>query len=213
MRSFTVVYGARGRNPSFLTEDPPLPGERGLSWVRDKLEAEEHAASFAARYPEMVVTVLRLAPLLGPGVDTFYTRVFDKRVVPCVIGYDPLVQLLHPDDAADAMLARARVARRRGVQRRAPGRACPSWRPAPPRRQGPRSRAASRGLRGARTSSGRPGWSRRRAPSSTTPASRASPTAERPARARREHGAARPSRLPRAPDSDGALVRAFTVSA
>ena len=108
VRSFTAVYGALGRNPSFLTEDRPLQASAALPWVRDKLEAEQHAASFAKRYPRMVVTVLRFAPLLGPGVSNFYTRVFDNRVVPVLMGYDPLVQLLHPDDALDATEAALR---------------------------------------------------------------------------------------------------------
>jgi UDP-glucose 4-epimerase len=102
LRSFTAVYGARGENPSFLTEDRPLQPKASLPWVRDKLEAEQHAASFARRYPDLKLTVLRFAPLFGPGVRTFYTRIFDKRVVPRLMGFDPLVQLLHPDDALDA---------------------------------------------------------------------------------------------------------------
>lgn len=105
LRSFTAVYGARGANPNFLTEDRPLAPNSALSWVRDKLEAEQHAASFAGRYPEMRVTVLRLAPLFGPGVRTFYTRIFDRRVIPVVMGYDPLFQLLHPEDALQAVEA------------------------------------------------------------------------------------------------------------
>jgi UDP-glucose 4-epimerase len=105
LRSYTAVYGARGQNPNFLTEErKPNAGAR-LAWVRDKLEAEEHAFSFARRYPGLGVSVLRFAPLLGPGVHTFYTRIFSKRVVPVVLGYDPLVQLLHPDDALDAVVA------------------------------------------------------------------------------------------------------------
>jgi UDP-glucose 4-epimerase len=110
LRSFTAVYGARGQNPMFLTEDRPLPPASGLRWVRDKLEAEQHAASFARRFPGMRVTVLRYAPLFGPGVHNFYTRLVDHRLVPVVMGYDPLVQLLHPDDAlaaTDAALERA----------------------------------------------------------------------------------------------------------
>jgi len=103
MRSFTAVYGARGQNPNFLTEERPLPTGSTLGWVRDKLEAEQHAAKFARRYPDMCVSVLRLAPLFGPGLRTFYTRLFDHRVVPVVMGYDPLVQLLHPDDALGAL--------------------------------------------------------------------------------------------------------------
>ena len=85
--------------------------------MRDKVEAEEHAFSFSRRYPGLGVTVLRFATLLGPGVHTFYTRVFSKRVVPVVLGYDPLVQLLHPDDALRAVDAGAREGPERGGQR------------------------------------------------------------------------------------------------
>ena len=53
----------------------------------------------------MGLTVLRFAPLFGPGVHTFYTRIFSKRVVPVLMGYDPLLQLLHPDDALAAVEA------------------------------------------------------------------------------------------------------------
>ena len=104
-RSFTAVYGAHGRNPAFLTEeDAPHPDEQ-FFWVKDKLEAEQHALSFARRYPQMKVSVLRLAPLLGPGLFSFYTRLFARRAVTVVMGYDPLLQFLHPDDALAAFLA------------------------------------------------------------------------------------------------------------
>jgi UDP-glucose 4-epimerase len=103
LRSFTALYGAHGQNPSFLSEERPLDAQSRLSWVRDKVEAEEHAFSFSRRYPGLGVTVLRFATLLGPGVHTFYTRLLSKRVVPVVLGYDPLVQLLHPQDALDAV--------------------------------------------------------------------------------------------------------------
>jgi UDP-glucose 4-epimerase len=124
LRSSTAVYGAAGQNPSFLTEDRPLPSGAGLRWLRDKLEAEQHAASFARRYPELGVTVLRFAPLFGPGVHTFYTRIFDHRVVPMLMGFDPLVQLLHPDDAVEAAL-RAIDRRPRGAFNVAPSHPIP----------------------------------------------------------------------------------------
>jgi UDP-glucose 4-epimerase len=104
MRSFTFVYGARGQNPALIREDSPLPARAPLSWLRDKVEAEEHAATFARRFPEMAVRVLRFAPLLGPNVRTFYSRIFDRRLVPTLLGYDPLLQLLHPDDAEEALM-------------------------------------------------------------------------------------------------------------
>jgi UDP-glucose 4-epimerase len=111
LRSWTAVYGARGQNPNYLTEDMPLQPALGLGWMRDKLEAEQHAASFARRYPGMAVTVLRMAILFGPGVHTFYTRIFDRRLLPVLLGYDPLVQLLHPDDAVAALEAAIREPR------------------------------------------------------------------------------------------------------
>jgi len=109
LRSFTAVYGARGQNPNFLTEEHRPEPNPALGWVRDKLEAEQHALSFAKRYPSLGVTILRFATLLGAGIHNFYSRVFAKRVVSVVLGYDPLIQLLHPDDAVgavDAALAR-----------------------------------------------------------------------------------------------------------
>jgi UDP-glucose 4-epimerase len=107
MRSFTFVYGARAENPALIREGTPLPPRAPLGWLRDKVEAEEHAASFARRYPEMAVRVLRFAPLLGPYVRTFYTRILDRRLVPTLMGYDPLLQLLHPDDAEEALVRAA----------------------------------------------------------------------------------------------------------
>jgi UDP-glucose 4-epimerase len=103
VRSFTAVYGARGRNPNFLTEKHEPDRSSRLAWVRDKVEAEDHAFSFSKRYPTLGVSVLRFATLFGAGVHTFYTRVFSKRVVPVLLGFDPLIQLLHPTDALDAI--------------------------------------------------------------------------------------------------------------
>ncbi len=102
VRSFTAVYGARGRNPSFLTEAHAPDAHSGLAWVRDKVEAKAHASSFSRLYPNLGVTVLRFATLLGPGVHSYYTRLLSKRLVAVVLGYDPLLQLLHPEDALDA---------------------------------------------------------------------------------------------------------------
>jgi UDP-glucose 4-epimerase len=124
LRSFTAVYGARGQNPNYVTEDKPLQPDLGLGWIRDKYEAEQHATAFAKRYPEMTFTTLRFASLFGPGVHTFYTRLFDHRVVPTLLGFDPLVQLLHPDDA-DAAIDAALERRRRGAFNVVPSRPIP----------------------------------------------------------------------------------------
>src|SRR5262245_52197156 len=51
VRSFTAVYGAHGQNPNFLSEDARPRAESRLYWVKDKLEAEQHALAYAKRYP------------------------------------------------------------------------------------------------------------------------------------------------------------------
>jgi UDP-glucose 4-epimerase len=112
LRSYTAVYGARGQNPNFLTESSPLRPSMSLPWARDKYEADQHVQSFETRYPGIAFVRLRFAPLLGPGVHTFYTSVFDRQVVPVPLGYDPLLQLLHPEDALDALV---RAVLREGV--------------------------------------------------------------------------------------------------
>jgi UDP-glucose 4-epimerase len=104
VRSFTAVYGARGQNPNYLTEESPLRAASGLPWARDKVEAEQHAQRFETLHPKTSFVRLRMAPLLGPGVRTFYTTLLDGPFVPVPLGYDPMVQLLHPEDALDALL-------------------------------------------------------------------------------------------------------------
>jgi UDP-glucose 4-epimerase len=99
------VYGAHGRNPNYLREDHALQPNPSLGWLRDKVQAEGHAREFARRFPGMCVTVLRMAPLLGPEVRNFYTRLLERRLLPVPMGYDPLLQLLHPEDALDALEA------------------------------------------------------------------------------------------------------------
>jgi UDP-glucose 4-epimerase len=124
MRSFTAVYGAHGKNPNFLSEQRGLVGGGRLAWLVDKVEAETHAAHFLNRYPALNVSVLRFAPLFGPAVRNFYTAVFDKRVVPVLMGFDPLVQLLHPDDAMRA-IEQAAQHRPRGAVNVVPARSIP----------------------------------------------------------------------------------------
>lgn len=109
--SQTILYGASPANPNFLTEDHPLRGRSDSRFLRDKIEAEQVVARFAQRVPATIVTVLRLAPILGPTVHNYLTRYLGRRVVPTLLGFDPLVQFLHEVDALAAFkLAIARDA-------------------------------------------------------------------------------------------------------
>jgi UDP-glucose 4-epimerase len=56
------------------------------------------------RHPETAVQILRFVPLLSPEVRDYRTKLFASPVAWTLLGYDPLVQALHPDDAVDAIL-------------------------------------------------------------------------------------------------------------
>ena len=102
--STTMVYGARGDNPAFLTEDHPMRPDVADHFVRDFVEAEQHARAHARTHPEAKVAVLRFAPLLAPERRDYRLRYMESGVAMTMMGYDPLVQFLHPDDAVEALL-------------------------------------------------------------------------------------------------------------
>jgi UDP-glucose 4-epimerase len=101
--SLTWLYGARPNNPNFLTEKHPLRAPTSEPFFADKIDAEEQARKLAQRSPGTVVTILRTAPILGPTVNNALTRYLSRRVVPTMMGFDPLVQFLHEADAIAAV--------------------------------------------------------------------------------------------------------------
>ena len=101
--SLTWLYGARATNPNFLTERHPLRATSSEPFFSDKIDAEEQVRKLAQRAPETVVTILRTAPMLGPTVRNAITHYLTRRVVPTMMGFDPLVQFLHEADAIAAL--------------------------------------------------------------------------------------------------------------
>ena len=98
----TMSYGALPSNPNFLTEEHPLRASAQVSLLRDRVEAEEEVGRFARKNPDVVVTVLRTCWIMGPTVSNYVTTFFSRSVVPTLLGYDPLLQFVHEDDATDA---------------------------------------------------------------------------------------------------------------
>jgi UDP-glucose 4-epimerase len=101
--SLTAVYGARGQHPALLREDTPLLGCPHSRFVSDKVEVEGQVRAFRERHPDTRVLVLRFAPVLGPSVDNPTTRFLRRNVVPTLLGYDPLWQAIHEEDAGRAL--------------------------------------------------------------------------------------------------------------
>ena len=61
------------------------------------------AGTFAERFPDVEVLILRFAPIVGPGSNNPFTRLVRAQAVPTVLGFDPLWQVVHEDDAGRAL--------------------------------------------------------------------------------------------------------------
>jgi UDP-glucose 4-epimerase len=104
VQSSISVYGASPRDPAKFTEEMSARAQPRTGFGKDSLEIESYVRGLARRRPDVVVTTLRLANLMGAGVDSHVSRYLSLPVVPRVMGFDARLQFLHPSDAIDALL-------------------------------------------------------------------------------------------------------------
>ena len=118
MKSTSEVYGSHAHDPVLFTEDTSARRPPGEGFARDSIDIEGYARGLGRRRPDITVTILRLANMIGPAMDTALSRYLAGPVVPTVFGRDARLQLLHEQDALGA-LERATMAGKSGhVQRR-----------------------------------------------------------------------------------------------
>jgi UDP-glucose 4-epimerase len=108
IKSTSAVYGSGPKDPAKFVEDmdprhPPTSG-----WPKDSVEVEAYVRGFSRRRPDVSVTTLRLARVLGPQMSTSMTAYFSMKVVPTALGYDPRMQFIHEDDVLGAIHAAVR---------------------------------------------------------------------------------------------------------
>jgi UDP-glucose 4-epimerase len=96
-------YGCEQDDPAFFTEEMRRRHPPRTPIERDIVEAETAVADFAEKQPEVTVTVLRCANVLGPDVDTSHIRMFSLPLVPMILGFDPRYQFAHEDDVVHAL--------------------------------------------------------------------------------------------------------------
>ena len=113
-KSSAHVYGCEQDDPAFFTEGMSRSHRPSTAIERDVVEAEASVVDFATKQPEVDVTVLRCANVLGPDVQTAFSRMFSLPLVPMVLGFDPRLQFVHEDDVVHA-LEHAAISRVPGV--------------------------------------------------------------------------------------------------
>lgn len=100
------VYGPAGDNPAFITEDAPLLGAQRFAGLRDLIAVDMTAQSWFWKHPEIETVVLRPAHILGATHNAISNYLRLPRV-PVLMGFDPMFQVLHEEDAVTAILAAA----------------------------------------------------------------------------------------------------------
>lgn len=97
------VYGPRPDNPQFLTEDAPLLGGAAFSEIRDLIEVDMLAQSFFWKHPQTETVILRPAHIIG-AVRNAPSNYLRLGMIPTLLGFDPMVQVIHQDDVVSAIL-------------------------------------------------------------------------------------------------------------
>lgn len=105
------VYGPRPDNAQFLGEDAPLLAGAAFSNMRDLIEVDMLAQSFFWRRPETETVILRPVHILG-AVHNAPSNYLRQAVVPTILGYDPMAQVIHQDDVIRAMVLALRTGAR-----------------------------------------------------------------------------------------------------
>jgi UDP-glucose 4-epimerase len=98
------VYGPRPDNSNFLPEETPLMAADRFSEMRDLIELDMYAQSFMWKHPELETVILRPVNIVGPTVRNAPSNYLRLPRPLSVLGFDPMVQLIHEEDACRALV-------------------------------------------------------------------------------------------------------------
>lgn len=102
--SSAEVYGPRADNQQFLAEDAPLMGAMNFPQIRDLVEADMQATAFFWRARESATEAVVLRPVHTLGqLDNAPSNYLRLPRVPVVMGFDPMVQVIHEKDVMEAI--------------------------------------------------------------------------------------------------------------
>ena len=101
--SSTNVYGPQPENDNFLTEDSPLLGSQRFPDIRDLVEVDMVAQQSMWQHPEVETVIVRPVHIVGPNVKNAPSNYLRIKRPWTLAGFDPMVQLIHEEDAALAM--------------------------------------------------------------------------------------------------------------
>ena len=103
IKSSTHVYGSGKSDPAWFREENQRTSPVRTRLERSLLEVESVVRDFSEDNPHLTVTVLRFANVLGTDILTPISHDLRRRVLPCIAGFDPLLQFVEEDDVVRAL--------------------------------------------------------------------------------------------------------------
>ncbi|WP_437201539.1 NAD-dependent epimerase/dehydratase family protein [Planctomicrobium sp. SH664] len=101
--SSMTAFGAWPDNPVPMDESWPLRARSDFRYAADKTELEADLAKFRDDHPEIQVSWVRPAVVLGKQVSNYLSRyILDSKLIALPDGYDCPLQFVHEDDVARA---------------------------------------------------------------------------------------------------------------
>jgi len=104
VKSSAAVYGSSPRDPAMFTEEMGPKSLAPTGFAKDSVEVEGYVRGFSRRRPEVAISMLRFANIIGPGIRTSLTDYFSLPVVPVPFGFDARLQFVHEIDATTALM-------------------------------------------------------------------------------------------------------------
>jgi UDP-glucose 4-epimerase len=98
------LYGPSATSSGLLTEEAPLLGAGKSPGVRDLISLDMMAQSFFWKRPETETVILRPVHIVGPHLHNAPSNYIRKATVPTIMGFDPMIQVVHELDVIDGLI-------------------------------------------------------------------------------------------------------------
>jgi UDP-glucose 4-epimerase len=97
------IYGPRPESSGYLAEDSPLMASQAFSGIQDLIAVDLLVQSFFWKHPQLQVVILRPCHIIGQGIQNAPTNYLRLEPPMTLLGFDPLIQLIHVDDVVQGM--------------------------------------------------------------------------------------------------------------
>lgn len=96
------VYGPSPDNPQFLSEDRPLLASARFGDIRDLIDVDMLTQGFFWKHASTETVILRPVHILGR-VRNAPSNYFRLSPTPVLMGFDPMIQVIHESDVVSAI--------------------------------------------------------------------------------------------------------------